>query len=102
MIEEAALGDAGFADDLIQRGAGEAFVQHRVLGDVEQAFAGLLAFAQCLNLNHLVPFACSTRSSKNPYHKYCTRGALLTRSSLAKVRTAKPVTRVTSPFPSVF
>jgi hypothetical protein len=53
VIEEAALGDAGFEDDLIERRAGKPLRQHRRLGDVENALARLLAFAECLNVRHL-------------------------------------------------
>ncbi len=59
MVEETGFGDAGFTDDLVDRGGGEAFVQHGVLRDVHDALARLFAFAQNLHTH----FAISTRGS---------------------------------------
>ena len=43
MVEEAALGDLGGGDDLLDRGGVEALGEDRLLRDVEDAPAGLLA-----------------------------------------------------------
>src|SRR5688500_20001732 len=43
MVEEAALGDPGRLDQLLDRGGGETLVDDRIVGDVEQAGAGALA-----------------------------------------------------------
>src|SRR5262245_10331863 len=45
MVEEAAFRDAGRRDQLIDRGRGEAFCEHRVFSELEQAFTGVAALA---------------------------------------------------------
>ena len=46
MIEEAALGDAGRLDQLVDRGRGEALVNDRIISDVEEPGAGPLALGR--------------------------------------------------------
>ena len=46
VIEEAALGDPGGLDQLVDRGAGEPLVDDRVVGEVEDAFARALTLGE--------------------------------------------------------
>ena len=45
VVEEAALGDADGGDQLLDRGAGKALLEHGRLGDVEKALARVAALA---------------------------------------------------------
>src|SRR5690606_34205167 len=96
MVEESRLGDAGFADDLVDRGRREALMQHRILRDVHDPLARLLAFAERLSLNaHLIFLQRLVRSSRKtvPQVQYLRSGSHA--SVITKSRPNHAVTRVT-------
>ena len=72
MIEEAALGDAGLGDDLLDRRGAEALDEHRRLGDLQDPFA------RCLSLAHPDPL------------DYRTNGTVFARSSISPNRPQPP------------